>query len=487
MATPTLNLHDLPPEIAQQIALLSHPDDLATLRWTSRGVRSLFLSNGDHLFAKQHLRLRCRPFDVKTLMRSKIRSLDRTYALAVVDLFGLTPSVLSLLHPDVVVVPISSFEEDAELVRPTRDLMPFARFLCTAVKLGLVDPIANVYFPFAVACFLDSPELTEALLRVLMERGAQNLRRRSAENPGDHVEKAMEVLLSEACSHGSARMLSFVLQHRPHYCDRIFPSGEQSLFGETPLHRTARHGYLDCVALLLRHGVSLRLPINARGISALHLAATGNHLLTMTLLLAHNHAVDAHPPTDRWTTPLHLAVQSGHIEAADVLLDHGANLEQRNELALTPLLIAVQSNNVDMVGLLLDRGADLAVKDAFGDGVLHAALSPSGRVEREPMIRLLVSRGAAVNARGSKGYTPLHRAVTNRNLPALPVLLDAGADLDVRNAAGKTPLDMAREGFADAVDLLEWFGIDRAGSQTKHAPGVPAGDMMLFEAMLSSV
>jgi ankyrin repeat protein len=82
-------------------------------------------------------------------------------------------------------------------------------------------------------------------------------------------------------------------------------------------------------------------------------------------------------------SPLKEAIALGNLEAARVLLDNGADINQRSyyrfhpyehnlEGTLTPLSIAVKRNNEDFVRELLDRGADPKDAKAF-----EFALSPS--------------------------------------------------------------------------------------------------------------
>jgi ankyrin repeat protein len=57
-------------------------------------------------------------------------------------------------------------------------------------------------------------------------------------------------------------------------------------------------------------------------------------------------------------TPLHHAVQRGHLEVARLLCDAGANKDLADvENGSTPLYIAAEHGHVDMARLLCDAGA----------------------------------------------------------------------------------------------------------------------------------
>ena len=72
------------------------------------------------------------------------------------------------------------------------------------------------------------------------------------------------------------------------------------------------------------------------------------------------------------------------------------------------------------------------------------------------MTRLLIERGADVNAVQTAGYRPLHQAAVAGREDLVRMLLDAGADKTARCDRGKTPAEYARErGHAAVAELLE--------------------------------
>jgi cytohesin len=113
-------------------------------------------------------------------------------------------------------------------------------------------------------------------------------------------------------------------------------------------------------------------------------------------------------------TPLHNAVQGNNyncVEVVELLLTNKANVNAANTNGDTPLLLAVQreSNRCRMAKLLLDYKADVNAKqkDNRGETPLHYAAM---RGDKE-LAELLLARGANVNARDGRGFTPLQSAV----------------------------------------------------------------------------
>ena len=73
------------------------------------------------------------------------------------------------------------------------------------------------------------------------------------------------------------------------------------------------------------------------------------------------------------------------------------------------------------------------------------------------IITLLLAFGADPDQRGINDYTPLHMAVSERNLPALEVLLEAGADARLRTRIDdcETPGEMAEKaGLREMAERL---------------------------------
>jgi uncharacterized protein len=73
------------------------------------------------------------------------------------------------------------------------------------------------------------------------------------------------------------------------------------------------------------------------------------------------------------------------------------------------------------------------------------------------IIKLLLEFGADPNQRGLEDYTPLHKAVSERNMPAMKLLLEAGADPRIRTRIDycETPREMAENaGLAKIAELL---------------------------------
>ena len=135
---------------------------------------------------------------------------------------------------------------------------------------------------------------------------------------------------------------------------------------------------------------------------------------------------------------------------------------------LPALHLAVMMNYPRIVERFLQCGANVRLTNRaekvaeIGDTPLHLAAS-FGSLE---IARLLIARGADVNASTQQNLTPLHDAVAARDEEMVRLLLENGAKADVKTSSGKTPLDLARgdkqDDFAEIAAIFNEFANKRA-------------------------
>ncbi len=85
------------------------------------------------------------------------------------------------------------------------------------------------------------------------------------------------------------------------------------------------------------------------------------------------------------STLLHLATCEGSLGAAQLLLDHGADVHVRDEKGGTPLHDATWGGYIEVMELLLAQGADVNAQSNRGVSALHLA-SFKGGPRRNPVI-----------------------------------------------------------------------------------------------------
>jgi ankyrin repeat protein len=103
---------------------------------------------------------------------------------------------------------------------------------------------------------------------------------------------------------------------------------------------------------------------------------------------------------------IHDVVMLGNLAKVKALLNDNPELvSSKNTGIKTPLHLAAQSDN-KIAKLLLSKGAEIDAKDDDGMTPLHIAAWKG----RKAVVQLLLSHGTEVNARNKRGTTPLHYA-----------------------------------------------------------------------------
>jgi ankyrin repeat protein len=118
---------------------------------------------------------------------------------------------------------------------------------------------------------------------------------------------------------------------------------------------------------------------------------------------------------------------------------------------------AAKIRNIDILKLLVEKGANVNAKDKKGGTPLHDA----ARFNTLEVVKFLVEKGAVVNAETAHKYTPLYMSVMNTYDDSIaPYLIEKGADVNIQNADGFTPLIQAISFNPEIVKLLIEKGAD---------------------------
>ena len=255
-----------------------------------------------------------------------------------------------------------------------------------------------------------------------------------------------------------------------------------ALFGEhhrSALHQAAHLNQSQLIPPLLRAG-SLPTTEDAAGDTPLHLAAWAGHVEALTTLLTHTDTADVDFLSGRDAySALWCAVTAAHIDAARVLLRHGARVSLRNAGGMTLLHQAAVMGQGAMVEMLLERGAHVDAVDDEGNAALHYAAT-SGSA---PCVSALLRARADVEMQQAQGLTAAHWAAHKGHLEVLGLLIASGANVNAVAGEGATPLHMAaNRGHLAVVRMLlekraktgvkgSWDGEEGTARQMARAKG----------------
>jgi ankyrin repeat protein len=157
--------------------------------------------------------------------------------------------------------------------------------------------------------------------------------------------------------------------------------------------------------------------------------------------------------------PLLDAIYNGDVEQVKQLIAGGADVNARTENGESSLYILSAAPNVDIAKLLLESGAD-----AEGSQVpdLETPLMRAVRTKCIDLPRLLIAKGANVNAKNYSGQSPLMLAIEGGNPDAVKLLISNGAEIfhkDANRASAVTQAIRARD--PQLVRYL--FSLDKNG------------------------
>lgn len=156
-----------------------------------------------------------------------------------------------------------------------------------------------------------------------------------------------------------------------------------------------------------------------------------------------NQLLETHPHP----TPLLYALQNDQLHTAQLLIEHGANVLQKDAVGMTPLHVICsvritgtsEEEKYNVCKLLLESGADYKSRDANGLTQLHYALS----LRSLEVVKLLVDHGADITELDGYSQKALHRAATNPHVNVLEFILNQTFDIECSCSKGWSPLHYA--------------------------------------------
>ncbi|XP_034104179.1 protein TANC2 isoform X6 [Drosophila albomicans] len=146
------------------------------------------------------------------------------------------------------------------------------------------------------------------------------------------------------------------------------------------------------------------------------------------------------------------AARHGCVDAVNILMSRGAQIDARNRQGYTALWLAVKEGHWSVVEQLLQRGAllDEPLGQTRKTPLMIAA--EEGHLE---LLELLLARGAALEAEDHEGFTALSWACLRGHLPATKCLVEHGCNRQHEDHNGRTALDLAAyQGAASLVLYL---------------------------------
>ncbi|XP_075397032.1 ankycorbin isoform X2 [Tenrec ecaudatus] len=176
---------------------------------------------------------------------------------------------------------------------------------------------------------------------------------------------------------------------------------KQDSEGKTAFHLAAAKGHVECLRVMVAHGVDVTAQDTA-GHSALHLAAKNSHLEYIKKLLQSKCLIDSIDSAGK--TALHYSAAQGCLPAVQILCEHKSSINIKDLDGNTPLLLAVQNDHSEVGRFLLDHGADVNSRDKNG----RTALMLACEIGSSNLVEALVKKCADLSLVDSLGHNALH-------------------------------------------------------------------------------
>ncbi|XP_057629120.1 ankyrin repeat domain-containing protein 17 isoform X4 [Chionomys nivalis] len=320
-----------------------------------------------------------------------------------------------------------------------------------------------------------------------------------------------DTALTYACENGHTDVADVLLQAGADL-------EHESEGGRTPLMKAARAGHVCTVQFLISKGANVNRTTANNDHTVLSLACAGGHLAVVELLLAHG-ADPTHRLKDG-STMLIEAAKGGHTSVVCYLLDypnnllsapppdvtqltppsHDLNRAPRVPVQALPMVVPPQEPDkppANVATTLPVRNKVSGRTSAMSNTPTHSIaasisqpqtptpspiISPSAMLPiypaididaqtesnhdtaltlacaggHEELVQTLLERGASIEHRDKKGFTPLILAATAGHVGVVEILLDNGADIEAQSERTKdTPLSLACSGGRqEVVELL---------------------------------
>lgn len=129
-------------------------------------------------------------------------------------------------------------------------------------------------------------------------------------------------------------------------------------------------------------------------------------------------------------------------KCAEILLEHGADVNALDCTGKTPVAVATLEGRLDVLELFCQRGARINLASTWGATPLMYAQYARRKNDRLAATEILCQNGALVNLQDRNGRTALHIA---KDIECVRLLLSYGADTGIETVFGKTPAISAAE------------------------------------------
>ncbi len=166
------------------------------------------------------------------------------------------------------------------------------------------------------------------------------------------------------------------------------------------------------------------------------------------------------------------SLTNSNPQVCKLIIDAGANVNDKNAQGETPLIVAYTKGHAEIVSVLLASGADANAKNANGETLLQIEYSKEN--PSIDVMKILLENCAIPDVKNTKGETLLQSecAKDRPNIDIIRFLIKGGANPNVKNNNGETPLSViCLKGNSGFLAILEELIKGKADVNVKNKKG----------------
>lgn len=263
-----------------------------------------------------------------------------------------------------------------------------------------------------------------------------------------HINANYKKLMAASPANEKSQVVSNIFHSHAYQKDEASPLGLRIFsFNDEP------NQYPDPIDVLN----ALSLPLKSTSIGAfadtspLHIAALFNNVTCAKFYL--DNKIDANLLNHEGCTALNIAASHHSYQVANLLIQHGADINTRDAKKLSPIAYTVRFGNIALTELLLKYNASCVLSNK--NTLLHVATYNN----KPEMVSFLIKQNFHVNEKNAQNITPISIAIMKKHLEIAYQLILAEAKIN-HEESQRLFLDAAYYGHVKLIKTLLQLNVD---------------------------
>ncbi|XP_054288123.1 ankyrin-3-like [Macrosteles quadrilineatus] len=241
----------------------------------------------------------------------------------------------------------------------------------------------------------------------------------------------------------------------------------ENMYNSTALHRAVLCNNVDVTNLLLRYEADCNVIDNFEGYAPIHIAVKQKQPEIVKLLAEHGANLEVE--CGKGFTPIFYAAANNDVNCLNILLEFGAEPNHLSTVHyIYPLHHAASLCSVEATDMLLKRGADVQLSTPITrDLPIHSAvMSEKSKISEvfaqdlANVVKLLIENGSQIDVPNNYNQTPMELGIIGQTFEAVQVLVKEGAAVNKPLDCGTYFHFVASKGNKEIVTTFLEHGAD---------------------------